>query len=258
MDNSINQTIVNNVAIKSVAIHKALKTLPPPEFKDLWAEKNSIEHQKNCENKSVSETNDIMKNTKTSVTQNDWKDITDPKLRKKMRLKEKRKRYYEKYKDRLKARDKVYRENNINKIKARQKEYRRRVNKNKIKKKVYLNPNNEKVRNYRSTQYHNNPQYKLSVLLRSRLHISLKNTAKVGSAVKDLGCSINELKSYLESKFQPGMTWNNHGQYGWHIDHIKPLASFDLTDRKQLLEACHYTNLQPMWWHENLSKGKSV
>ena len=255
MDNSINQTIVNNVAIKSVAIHKALKTLPPPEFKDLWAEKNSIEHQKNCENKSVSETNDIMKNTKTSVTQNDWKDITDPKLRKKMRLKAERKRYNEKHKDRIKKQRKVYYDVNKDKIRERHKVYRV-ANKEKLK--AYREVNKERVRNYRSTQYHNNPQYKLRVLLRSRLQISLKNTAKVGSAVKDLGCSINELKSYLESKFQPGMTWNNHGQYGWHIDHIKPLASFDLTDRKQLLEACHYTNLQPMWWNDNLSKGRGV
>jgi hypothetical protein len=70
---------------------------------------------------------------------------------------------------------------------------------------------------------------------------------KHGSAIKDLGCSPEELKSYLESKFQPGMTWDNYGRTTWHIDHIKPLVGFDLTDRKQLLEACHYTNLQPIW-----------
>ena len=51
------------------------------------------------------------------------------------------------------------------------------------------------------------------------------------------------------------MNWKNYGFRGWHIDHIKPLSSFDLSDRNQLLEACHYTNLQPLWWYENLSKG---
>jgi hypothetical protein len=54
------------------------------------------------------------------------------------------------------------------------------------------------------------------------------------------------------------MTWDNYGQFGWHIDHIKPLSVFDLTDREQFLEACRYTNLQPMWWKENLSKGSKV
>jgi hypothetical protein len=60
---------------------------------------------------------------------------------------------------------------------------------------------------------------------------------------------------HLESKFQYGMNWDNWSFEGWHIDHIVPLASFDLTDRKQLLLACHYTNLQPLWAIDNFSKG---
>jgi hypothetical protein len=82
----------------------------------------------------------------------------------------------------------------------------------------------------------------------------LKTNAKAGSAVSDLGCSIPELKAYLEKMFQPGMTWENWG--AWHIDHIIPLASFDLTDREQFLKACHYTNLQPLWAPDNQRKGK--
>ncbi|MEM4726061.1 MAG: hypothetical protein QXG63_03905 [Nitrososphaerales archaeon] len=78
--------------------------------------------------------------------------------------------------------------------------------------------------------------------------------SKRSSSVKDLGCSLEEFKRYLESKFQPGMTWNNYGKNGWHIDHIKPLCSFDLTDTEQVKLACHYTNLQPLWWSDNLSK----
>jgi len=68
---------------------------------------------------------------------------------------------------------------------------------------------------------------------------------------------VPELMAYLEALFTPGMTWDNRGLYGWHIDHIKPLASFDLTDREQFLQACHYTNLQPLWWQDNLKKGSS-
>lgn len=63
---------------------------------------------------------------------------------------------------------------------------------------------------------------------------------------------------HLEAKFAPGMTWDNYGVDGWHIDHIMPLAAFDLTDEQQRQQACHYTNLQPLWAAENLAKGAKV
>jgi endogenous inhibitor of DNA gyrase (YacG/DUF329 family) len=102
---------------------------------------------------------------------------------------------------------------------------------------------------------------KLIHSLRSRLNHALKRGFKAGSAVRDLGCSIEELKKHLESKWHPHpetgelMTWNNHALRGWHIDHIKPLDSFDLSNREQLKIACHYTNLQPLWWRDNIIKG---
>ena len=101
-------------------------------------------------------------------------------------------------------------------------------------------------------------QFKLQAILRSRLYSAVKDNRKKGSAVKDLGCTIEQLKQHLESKFQPGMSWDNHTLDGWHIDHIKPLSSFDLSDRKQLLEACHYTNLQPLWAKDNLTKSDKI
>ena len=58
---------------------------------------------------------------------------------------------------------------------------------------------------------------------------------------------------YLTTKFKPDMTWENYGQ--WHIDHIRPLSSFNLSDFSQLSTACHYTNLQPLWANENIRKG---
>jgi hypothetical protein len=97
------------------------------------------------------------------------------------------------------------------------------------------------------------PQYRLACNLRSRLNTALGRKTKLGSAVRDLGCSIAFLKQHLEFQFHKGMTWENYGQ--WHIDHKRPLASFDLTNCEQFLEACHYTNLQPLWAVENLSKG---
>lgn len=96
--------------------------------------------------------------------------------------------------------------------------------------------------------------YKLKCCLRSRIRLAVKRNSKAGSTVKDLGCSINDFKLYLESKFKDGMTWENWSRNGWHIDHILPLASFDLTKREDFLKACHYTNLQPLWAKENLDK----
>lgn len=107
--------------------------------------------------------------------------------------------------------------------------------------------------NYQFDRMKSDPEYKLRKTLRSRISRLLRDKPKTGSAIKDLGCSVLELKFYLEVKFQLGMTWENHGK--WHIDHVKPLASFDLTDPEQFKEACHFTNLQPLWAEANLSKG---
>lgn len=101
-------------------------------------------------------------------------------------------------------------------------------------------------------------QYRLAGILRTRLYHAVSGKAKGGSAIKDLGCSMHELIMYLESKFEDGMTWDNYGKGGWHIDHILPLSSFDLIDNAQLQSACHYTNLQPMWELENLMKGAKI
>jgi hypothetical protein len=99
-------------------------------------------------------------------------------------------------------------------------------------------------------------QNKIAHNLRSRLGHAIKNSQKAGSAVKDLGCSIEELKKHLESQFEPWMNWDNYGKYQkdkltWNIDHKRPLNSFDLSNREEFLVACSYTNLQPMLAHEN-------
>lgn len=99
------------------------------------------------------------------------------------------------------------------------------------------------------------PAFRLAGDLRARLRRALHGRAKRGSAIRDLGCTIPEMKRHLEELFAPGMTWDNHSLHGWHIDHIKPLASFDLTDPEQFKQAVHYTNLQPLWAGDNIRKG---
>ena len=71
-----------------------------------------------------------------------------------------------------------------------------------------------------------------------------------------IGCTVEELKQYLEDKFKEGMTWKNHSKHGWHIDHIKPCASFDLIEEEQQRKCFHYTDLQPLWCYENWAKQK--
>lgn len=94
--------------------------------------------------------------------------------------------------------------------------------------------------------------------LRMRITMAMKRNKRGGSAVRDLGCSIQEFRKHIESKFQDGMSWENYGLYGWHLDHIVPLAEFDLTNREQFLKAVHYTNLQPLWAKQNLRKAKKL
>lgn len=92
--------------------------------------------------------------------------------------------------------------------------------------------------------------YKLANTLRNRLNAAIKG----GGSIKYLGCSLDELKKHLEAQFAYGMSWDNHARYGWHIDHIIPLASLDLTIEENLKKVCHYTNLRPLWWQDNLAR----
>src|SRR5574343_381163 len=82
-----------------------------------------------------------------------------------------------------------------------------------------------------------------------------KKISKCEKTINLLGCSIEEFKKYLESKFQPGMTWENYGKYGWHIDHIIPCSAFNFLNPEDQKRCFHYTNMQPLWASENLSKG---
>ncbi len=99
------------------------------------------------------------------------------------------------------------------------------------------------------------PVFKLKLNLRTRLYKAIKGNLKAAKTMDLLGCSGEELKIYLENKFTEGMTWENHTPTGWHVDHIKPCAAFNLLDPEEQRKCFHYTNLQPLWAIDNLIKG---
>lgn len=128
--------------------------------------------------------------------------------------------------------------------------------------KKYRAKNREKrnsyMKLYSRERYAKDVEFRLAVLLRTRLRDALGNNYRSGSSIRDLGCSVSELKEHLERQFLEGMSWGNQGYYGWHIDHIAPLSSFNLSNRDEFLVACHYTNLRPLWWLDNIKKHATV
>jgi len=99
--------------------------------------------------------------------------------------------------------------------------------------------------------------YRILEGLRSRLHKALKNQncVKNTRTMHLIGCNIDNLKRHIEKQFIENMSWDNYGYYGWHIDHIRPCVSFDLTKPTEQKKCFNYKNLQPMWGVNNMAKG---
>lgn len=103
-----------------------------------------------------------------------------------------------------------------------------------------------------------NVEFRLLQNMRVRIRRSLKGTVKKSNSTTNLvGCSTEFLMEYLQNKFKVGMQWNNYGK-GWHVDHIKPCASFNLLDPEEQKKCFHYTNLQPLWAFENVRKHAKI
>jgi hypothetical protein len=98
---------------------------------------------------------------------------------------------------------------------------------------------------WHNNQIKTNPVYRCKCSIRSLIKMSIKGKGynKNSKTQQILGCSFDQFKTYIESKFTKGMTWLNHGE--WHIDHIKPLALAQ--SRGEVIKLCHYDNLQPLW-----------
>lgn len=129
---------------------------------------------------------------------------------------------------------------------------------------VWYSKNKEKVCNQRrindKLRRQTDPQFKLGIILRNRMNHALNGHTKSAHTLELIGCSVDSLKQHIEKQFKTGMTWQNHGRgrYKWHIDHIIPCISFNLTDPEQQKKCFCYTNLQPLWEHENIAKHDKI
>jgi hypothetical protein len=182
---------------------------------------------------------------------------------------------YEKNKEKNRERCKKWRENNIEKISERKKNYRknniekvREQERNLYYKRIdyyikYREDNKEHYKKWRDENKDKKyeymkerlkiPQWRIALRCRTRIRRALKNIPKTNKTQDLIGCSWQELVNHLENTKVPGKDYTNA-----HIDHIKPCASFDLTDPEQQKECFHYTNLQFLPAIENLQKGSKL
>jgi len=187
--------------------------------------------------------------------------------------------YYQKNKEAIRARIKAYYHKNKKVIAIRQAKYHSKYDKTPMgkasKKKAfyvwwarhpqyfktyatnYRKKNFLAMRAYRRS-YSKRPRVKIRLNLARRIWKVLNGTSKSQKTMDLVGCTIQDFMAHLESKFQKGMTWDNYGcgKGKWNMDHIVPCCVFDLTDPVEQKQCFHYTNLQPLWHIDNISKNR--
>jgi len=174
-------------------------------------------------------------------------------------LSEYHKKYYEQNRQKILNAVETYKANNREKVLAgKRREYRKHKDKYLFDSANWQKKNRKKSNaikyKYKIKKRKEDPTYRIVDNLRSRIRAVLKGNNKSQQSMELIGCSKQELEAHLENQFTEGMTWENYGYYGWHIDHIKPCASFDLSDPEQQKLCFHYSNLQPLWAKDNYKK----
>jgi hypothetical protein len=151
--------------------------------------------------------------------------------------------YRSRRKDHYRRVTQEYQAKNKERLYARQKEW---VEANRDKVRATLKKHHQKMRA-------TSPEYRLKKAMRCRIYTALMGIRMMKKTFEFLGCTVEQLRRHLESQFEPGMTWDNYGS-GWHVDHVFPLAWFDLSDPDQQKKAFGLKNMQPMWADENSRK----
>lgn len=167
------------------------------------------------------------------------------------------KKYADANRDKVRQRWKIYYANNKDELNSRRKapSQERQANI-----KAYLIANSDKIKSARRIRRKNpTPKMIIEKSLRDRFYkviVRCKRGTKHASCLNLIGCDLETFKHYIENKFQPGMSWLNHGngEGKWNIDHIIPLVAFDLHDLEHQKIAFHYLNLRPIWFIENMKR----
>lgn len=120
--------------------------------------------------------------------------------------------------------------------------------------KNYRITHKEKIRADYKNRIENDINFRMRQILCKRLQRAVKKEDRTQFTMDLLGCTIEEFRAYLESKFTEGMTWDNYGKQGWVIDHIIPCRSFDLTKIEEQKKCFNYKNMQPLWNTDNQKK----
>jgi hypothetical protein len=168
---------------------------------------------------------------------------------------EERKEYNKAYFQANKEKHKAWREKNKEKVKENNKAYYKG---NKEYHKEYCKANRDKLteyqNKYRKERRKTDPLYRLSLILRASSYRAWKGEAKPKKTEELLGCTYNDFKDYITAQFVGNMTWDNYGDV-WHVDHITPLSVIKDVSQTELIESlCHFSNLQPLFAEDNLSK----
>lgn len=179
-----------------------------------------------------------------------------------------RKNFYDKNRDKILEQKKEYYKENIDKCIDKNNRYYKENRESLLnKKKNYYQENSDKIKEYhvgyrennkdkRREYYHKkkkDPEFIIFESHRNRIRELISRGYKDSSSKKILGCSIEFFRLHIEKQFKDGMSWDNYGD--WHLDHIKPCASFDFKNPEHQKECFNYRNYQPLWAIENLSKG---
>lgn len=165
-------------------------------------------------------------------------------------------RYHSNKNDINKKRKERYNQDVLNRVKIREQQKKYYENNKKLfseNAKLWVEKNKDR-RNEISKKHYN--KYKTLMICRRLIKRTIKflGTEKESSTIEILGYSPSSLKETIESKFQEGMSWENYGE--WHIDHIKPISSFDKSESPKIINSLE--NLQPLWAFDNLSKGSKI
>jgi hypothetical protein len=156
--------------------------------------------------------------------------------------------YYQKNKEIISEKKKQeWRNNPLHSKSEKEKRAQERHQKSIIRKKKYQ-------KEYRLKRHNSDGLFRLKYSLRRRMKDFISNKTKKTEEI--LGCSWLEFKIHIEKQFTNGMTWENHGVNGWHLDHIKPLSL--AKSEEELYKLNHYSNLQPLWADENIRKSNKI